>query len=141
MSCRIVNETSFNIKEDILKKCVQETAASHSENRDISCSIVLVESDKIKDLNEKYYNKKGPTDVLTFASDEDGYAGDIIICPSHIKESTGDSGLEWELCHVVVHGTMHLLGIHHEDDGEDGHATQHDKEVQIINKILNSRNK
>lgn len=138
MSLRVINETKDDINKDLLEECAVKTLKELSSSGDINFSIVLVSVEKIRDLNEKYYSKKGPTDVLTFASDEDSYAGDIIICPSFIKQKTAEDKFEWELCHVAVHGTMHLLGIHHEDTGEHGHKEQHDKEVEIINKVLNN---
>ncbi|MEX0877237.1 MAG: rRNA maturation RNase YbeY [Candidatus Spechtbacterales bacterium] len=140
MICRVVNETSFDVNEEMLKKCVRETVRAFGKNEDISCSIVIAGLDKIRELNEKYYNKKGATDVLTFSSEEEDYAGDVVVCPSYIKESTGEEGFEWEFCHVVVHGTIHLLGIHHEEDEKNGHTKQHEKEVEIINKVLKNNN-
>lgn len=130
---RVINKISFEANESLLKKCAEETIKEAGGKKGTNFSIVLVSEEEIRGLNEKYYNKKGATDVLTFPSDEDGYAGDIIVCPSFLK---GDN-IEWELCHVVVHGTMHLLGIHHEDAGDGGHEAQHKKEVEIINKVLN----
>ncbi|MDP4010261.1 MAG: rRNA maturation RNase YbeY [Candidatus Spechtbacteria bacterium] len=147
MSCRVVNETVFVILAELLEKCVEETVRVYGKGEEIFCSLVLVEPEKIQTFNEKYYDKKGVTDVLTFESDEENYAGDIIICPAFIKEkitadggprdaAEGEDSFEWEMCHVTVHGTLHLLGIHHEEAGED-YQKLHEQEKDIINKVLN----
>jgi probable rRNA maturation factor len=78
-------------------------------------AIEFVDEDRIRDLNRDYRRLDEPTDVLSFAIDEDGVAagprelGDIVICPAHTED----------LREAVVHGALHLSGMDHEnDDGE-----------------------
>jgi probable rRNA maturation factor len=78
-------------------------------------AIEFVDKDRIRDLNREYRQQDEPTDVLSFGVDENGASagprelGDIIICP----EQTVD------LREAVVHGSLHLSGMDHEqDDGE-----------------------
>ena len=136
MKARVINETEIEFPASLLEKCVEKTVNEHGEPRDFSCTIVLVDENKISELNEEHYNKKGPTDVLSFSSGEEDYAGEIIICPSYIKKQTAGKRFKWEMCHAAVHATMHLLGIHHEDD-HDAHIQLHKREEKIINNILN----
>lgn len=145
---RFINETSYNIREELISKCVAETVESCEKKEYFSCTVVIVSSDKIKDLNKTYREKDLATDVLSFPAEADAlvsedaeeekYNGEIFICPEFIKDKTQDSKFEWELCHVAVHGTFHLLGIHHEEL-EGGHKEIHKKEIKIINKILKLR--
>ncbi len=78
-------------------------------------AIELVDEDRIRDLNREFREIDAPTDVLSFAVDQDGAAagprelGDIVICPAHTED----------LREAVIHGALHLTGMDHEtDDGE-----------------------
>ncbi|MDX1608351.1 MAG: rRNA maturation RNase YbeY [Candidatus Spechtbacterales bacterium] len=135
MDARIINETDIEFSKEILSRCVEVTVKKHGREDYFSCTVILVGEGKISQLSEEHYNKKGATDVLSFSSDDEGYAGEIVICPSYIKKQTSDNTFEWEMCHAAVHGTMHLLGIHHEDD-HDAHVQLHKKEKEIIDNIL-----
>jgi probable rRNA maturation factor len=78
-------------------------------------AIEFVDEDRIRDLNREYRQRDEPTDVLSFGIDENGASagprelGDIVICPEHTLD----------LREAVVHGSLHLSGMDHEqDDGE-----------------------
>jgi probable rRNA maturation factor len=78
-------------------------------------AVVLVEADRIRELNREHRGVDRPTDVLAFPVDEDAPArgprelGDVVVCPEHATE----------LAEAVVHGVLHLCGYDHEaDDGE-----------------------
>ena len=78
-------------------------------------AIEFVDEERIRDLNREYRQKDEPTDVLSFGVDENGASagprelGDIVICPEHTLD----------LREAVVHGSLHLSGMDHEqDDGE-----------------------
>ncbi len=78
-------------------------------------AIEFVDEERIRDLNREYRKKDEPTDVLSFGVDENGASagprelGDIVICPEHTAD----------LREAVVHGSLHLSGMDHEqDDGE-----------------------
>ncbi len=78
-------------------------------------AVEFVEEDRIRELNREYRQLDEPTDVLSFAVDQDGPAagprelGDIVICPAHTAD----------LREAIVHGALHLTGMDHEsDDGE-----------------------
>jgi probable rRNA maturation factor len=78
-------------------------------------AIEFVDEDRIRDLNREFRRLDEPTDVLSFGVDENGASagprelGDIVICPAHTED----------LREAVVHGSLHLSGMDHEqDDGE-----------------------
>lgn len=74
-------------------------------------------------LNQAYRHTPGPTNVLSFAM-EDADAlpvpllGDIAVCAPVVEREAREQGKEaaahW--AHMVVHGTLHLLGYDHLDD-------------------------
>lgn len=72
-------------------------------------------------LNERYRHRAGATNVLSFphewAKDAPLHTlGDIVICAPVVRreaaEQTKDLNAHW--AHMVVHGTLHLLGYTHE---------------------------
>ncbi len=77
-------------------------------------------------LNRQWRSKDKPTNVLSFpledalaaAVDASAPLGDIVICAPVIrreaKEQSKAADAHW--AHMVVHGTLHLLGYDHEVD-------------------------
>jgi len=65
-------------------------------------------------MNQEYLDHDTYTDVITFDNSEGGRSilGDIFISIDRIKENAHTHGvsLRTELCRVMVHGTLHLLG-------------------------------
>ena len=91
-----------------------------------SLSFEIVDDLKISDLNKKWLNKLGPTDVLSFPilSKEDSVNyltsiefGDIFISlEMAIKQSIEyNTPLEQEVIWLASHGFLHLLGWDHQD--------------------------
>ncbi len=89
-------------------------------------SLSLVDDESMSDLNLRFRNKDGPTDVLSFSmagdfgpGDEDGDSllGDVIISvPTAQRQAPGS--LEVELVWLSVHGALHLLGYDHRTEDE-----------------------
>lgn len=130
----IVNETNIVVPEEVIQKCSEEVAQTYYQ-KPYRYTVVFVDPDKIKELNRKYYKKDSVTDVLTFEEAEDEYLGEVVVCPEYIKKKYTKDKFNWEICHAVVHGTFHLIGMHHEDM-PGGHEDIHKKEIEIINKYL-----
>jgi probable rRNA maturation factor len=108
-------------------------------------TICLVSSAEIAKWNRAYRGKNKPTDVLSFTTDEpsvkrrigklprkrtaaksgDGaaipYWGDIAIAPAMARQNALRFGraLNDEMCILILHGILHLMGYDHEtDDGQ-----------------------
>jgi probable rRNA maturation factor len=93
--------------------------------------IKAVDEDTITELNEKWMEKEGPTDVLAFPMDElrpglvdeepeEGVLGDIMLCPA-IAERQGETAGHGTLAEIellTVHGILHLLGYDHAEPEE-----------------------
>jgi probable rRNA maturation factor len=78
--------------------------------------LVFVSRAEMARLNQLYRGKKGPTDVLSFASAEEGVVGELVLCMPVIREQSRRTGLSvsGELGYMIVHGVLHLLGFDHE---------------------------
>jgi probable rRNA maturation factor len=87
-------------------------------------SLSFVDPEEMAELHATYMNEEGPTDVLSFALDEDDrdedgvrLLGDVVIAPAIAGRNNPDDPAA-ELRLLVVHGILHLLGHDHEDEGE-----------------------
>lgn len=101
------------------------TAAVGQQREEAEISLLIVDEAEGAELNQQWRNKNGPTNVLSFPSDlpaELGLPllGDLVICaPVVAKEALEQKkSLSSHWAHMVVHGTLHLLGFDHIDDDQ-----------------------
>lgn len=93
--------------------------------------IKAVDRDTIAELNGRWMDKEGPTDVLAFPMDElrpglvnadleEGVLGDLVLCPDIAAEQgeAAGHGAQAELDLLTVHGILHLLGYDHAEPEE-----------------------
>lgn len=134
LTIEIVNEQEQEITqelEQLIEGCLQKAA----QFEDITGEVVitLVTNERIHELNRDYRGVDRPTDVLSFALNEEGEGdmeifveesefgdypnmlGDIIISIPRTKEQAQDYGhsFERELGFLAVHGFLHLIGYDH----------------------------
>ena len=91
-------------------------------------SVRVVSAEEIRALNKQYRGKDKPTNVLSFPAgkvsglpaDIPVVLGDIVICASVVRDEAAAQRkvLEDHWAHMLVHGTLHLLGFDHESDSE-----------------------
>ncbi len=89
----------------------------------VELSIVLADDDFVRGLNRDYRGRDRPTNVLSFpgqgpAPRVEGaplLLGDVIVAYQTASGEAADEGkpLSGHLCHLVVHGVLHLLGRDH----------------------------
>lgn len=69
-------------------------------------------------LNKRYRKKNSSTNVLAFPMDKNelGLLGDLVICTAVVKREalSQHKTLAAHFSHIIVHGTLHLLGFDHE---------------------------
>lgn len=101
----------------------------------VEVSLVLADDAFMAKLNRDYRGQDRPTNVLSFrnfdaaprgprAALPRGYAaaptllGDVVVAyeTAAREASAADRRLADHLCHLVVHGVLHLLGYDHEND-------------------------
>jgi probable rRNA maturation factor len=100
--------------------------------RDAALVLRFVGEDEGRALNAGFRGKDYATNVLTFAYDEPGEAGevqaDIVIClPVVVREARAQrKTVRDHLAHLVVHGVLHAQGMdhEHEDDARDMEARE-----------------
>jgi probable rRNA maturation factor len=82
--------------------------------------VALVSDARVQRLNARYRAKDTPTDVLSFAAEEPGFLGEIVIASGVARRQARAAGhpVQVELRVLALHGLLHLLGYDHErDDG------------------------
>lgn len=103
-------------------------ALQHCEHKGGELCIRIVDRDEMTALNQTYRHKHGATNVLSFCADlppeiPGELLGDIVICAPLVAEEASEQGIDTEAhwAHLVVHGTLHLLGFDHieNDDAEE----------------------
>lgn len=95
---------------------------------DASFSIIIVDNEKIHEINKTYRGIDRPTDVISFAlEEEEDYEvkerllGDIYISIDKVYEQAKEYGhsVKRELFFLVTHGFLHLLGYDHMEPEEE----------------------
>jgi probable rRNA maturation factor len=87
--------------------------------RDALVSIAFIGTDTMSRLNCEFLSHSGPTDVISFAlgrrDDALPVIGDIYVCPRVAERNAKRLGIpvREELARLVIHGTLHILGLEH----------------------------
>ena len=123
---------------------------------DAELSVIFVDEATITDLNERFLDGTGPTDVLAFPLDDDTrpggrhpdeggrgpgtpsdpdepplVLGDVVVCPSIARRQAQERGgaLDDELALLVVHGVLHLLDYDHAEPADAERMQQREREL------------
>lgn len=96
-------------------------------------SVRLADDEEVQALNRQYRSKDKPTNVLSFpmvqddlldgldnSDDGEVLLGDIILARGVCEREAADKGVtpSEHATHLIVHGTLHLLGYDHIEDSE-----------------------
>lgn len=151
MKIELINEHYQTIpeafkKEEILKLVnlvLEKTGSESFENKQIN--IKYASEEEIQFLNEKFYKKKGITNVLAFTNhlkfpdEESNLIGEIAICIKQIEREARvyKKAIETRLKHMIVHGVLHLLGFDHKEKKDQ--LEMEKLESDIISSCLGER--
>lgn len=95
--------------------------------------IRIVDAEESQSLNAEYRGKDKPTNVLSFPFEVPPgipvtLLGDLVICAEVVATEADEQekALFDHWAHMVVHGTLHLLGFDHinDDDAEEMEALE-----------------
>lgn len=143
MSIEVLNESgvAFDVRRTArLARFVMDRMRVHAQ---AELCVKAVDEPTIAELNEKWMEKEGSTDVLAFPMDElrpghanvdpeEGVLGDLVLCPAVAErqaEAAGHSLVD-ELDLLTVHGVLHLLGYDHAEPEE--HAEMFGLQAQLL---------
>ncbi len=112
MICKVHKRSRIDLPLTQKKICgiIQEAVLYTKKKRD-SVEIVFVGEKTARKLNKQFRKASYIPDVLTFPDSE------IVISPVRVRTQASLVGIPFrdELAHVLVHGTLHLLGYTHKD--------------------------
>ena len=101
------------------------TAAVQPQSDEVEMTVRIVDEAESHALNLNYRGKDRPTNVLSFPFEcpdevELPLLGDLVICRQVVESEAQeqDKPLMAHWAHMVVHGSLHLLGYDHIEDDE-----------------------
>lgn len=118
-------ESRYKVNRKRIKKTIEGILDEHNVKSKTEVSVAIVGDRKMAQLNKKYRDKTGTTNILSFPLSEGGQVptssdiarlGDIVISyPVLIEESAKEEMLVDDRVDMLIeHGLRHLMGIHHE---------------------------
>jgi probable rRNA maturation factor len=135
MSIEIANESGIDVDSDAILAVARHALDEMGVNPLAELSVLLVDVDYMTELNHRWMDGEGPTDVLAFPMDEGSVdhgpgesagaepalLGDIVLCPEVAAKQAAEAGHSTpdELALLTVHGTLHLLGYDHAEPDEE----------------------
>ena len=101
------------------------TAAVQPEGDEVEMTVRIVDEAESHELNLTYRGKDRPTNVLSFPFEcpdevELPLLGDLVICRQVVEREAAEQekSLMAHWAHMIVHGSLHLLGYDHIEDDE-----------------------
>src|SRR4029077_615966 len=104
-----------------VERLVGKAGRGAAGHRKRSLTIALADDRRVRALNARDRRKNKPTNVLSYPSGERGFLGDVVLARQTVwreARSQGKTAAD-HVAHLVVHGTLHLLGYDHETSDAD----------------------
>ena len=115
-------------------------AALEGRREQAQVTVRIVDEEEGAELNRRWRKREGPTNVLAFpCTGLEAIApellGDVVICAPVVArealEQNKAARAHW--AHMVIHGTLHLLGFDHIEEGEA--LVMEQLETRILNRL------
>jgi probable rRNA maturation factor len=110
--------------------------------RDALLSVALVSTPRIRALNRTHLKRSGATDVIAFGLARIGakgpVVGDVYVAPEVARASARENGVpvREELARLVVHGTLHVLGYDHPEDGTRTQSAMWRRQERLVARLM-----
>jgi probable rRNA maturation factor len=133
----LVENPAWDVLGDVEKLAITAVNAVFTGN---PCTVtVLLSNDlEIRALNRQFRNTDKATNVLSFPASlmpvppgEMAHLGDIVLAFETIaaEAKAERKSLEHHVVHLIVHGTLHLLGYDHEDEDDAEKMEQKERDI------------
>lgn len=126
LDLEFINEQEVDLSEfeELFNEIALYTFSYLKIDDDIEFSVSIIDNEKIHQINRDYRHIDRPTDVITFALEDEAspfiegmprMLGDIFISYDKALEQAKsyEHSLKRELSFLFVHGILHLLGYDH----------------------------
>ena len=146
-----------DVKVDVLRwiRLAELVLREERVDADAELSVLFVDEHSVAELNERFLDTEGPTDVLAFPIDDEAIVGrhpdqggrgpgappdpvdaplvigDVVVCPSVARRQAQTYGrsLDDELALLVVHGVLHLLRYDHAEPADAARMRRREQEL------------
>ena len=97
------------------------------DRSDDELCVMLVDDERMRELNRDWRGKDSTTDVLSFSQLEGEemhsgavLLGDVVVSVDVLRRQAAEGGwtVEEELARLLLHGVLHLLGFDHEHEDD-----------------------
>ena len=131
------------LSEPALEKCIR-TILEILELPEAELSVVIVNDDEIARLNRQYFDRQGPTNVISFPMQEGEGAqftpnllGDVVVSLDTAFREAEDAGMNpmERLNALLVHGVLHLIGYDHENEADEA-LIMENQEKKIMEQLI-----
>ncbi|HEU4325673.1 MAG TPA: rRNA maturation RNase YbeY [Roseiflexaceae bacterium] len=115
---------------ELVERAVRAVIAVEQVPGALEVSVLITDDAELHELNREYRGVDAPTDVLSFADEEDEPEGPAFVRPPDMPRYLGDIAISYErvlaqaaeyghtpareLAYLTAHGILHLLGYDHE---------------------------
>ena len=121
-----MDDLNPDVPADLVENAAAAALKQQAAPPEADLTIVLTDDEQLHELNLQWMGVDGPTDVLSFPSEEidpesgNRYLGDILISVERAAAQAQAVGhaVEAEIQLLVVHGVLHLMGHDHADPEE-----------------------
>ncbi len=137
----VFNESGKEVSELNTMKSFVDYCVNKLDLKNVMFNVIIVNDNIIHELNRKYRNIDRPTDVITFALEDDKrlsvpgvrVLGDIYISYDKVNSQAKEYGHSStrEICFLAVHGLLHLLGYDHMNQKDE--KEMFDKQKELLN--------
>ena len=125
----IINDTDREIEEISILEDYVNYIKDKLELEKCEFNIIIVDNDRIHEINKEYRNVDRVTDVISFALEDNmdvnykdfRLLGDIYISIDKCYEQALEYGHSRvrEICFLTTHGILHLLGYDHMESDDE----------------------
>lgn len=143
MEIGIFNQTNEKLDKELdeLKDMLSDFC-KREDLGNVIFNIIIIDNPTIHKINKKYRDKDAPTDVISFALEDDKTViepdgvrilGDIYISIDKVHEQALEYGHSFkrELSFLAVHGLLHLLGYDHMEKSDE--EVMFKKQEEVLN--------
>jgi probable rRNA maturation factor len=121
--------TAVTDPETLCRRVIAAVLAREVATPAAEVSVLLADDARVRSLNRTWRGKDSPTNVLSFPAESGPVLGaipgpvllgDVVVALETARREAEAEGkpLADHLSHLLVHGTLHLLGHDHEEDAE-----------------------
>ena len=131
------------VNANLLKRAARKIL-SVSGCPDAQLSVLILDDEGIREINREYLNRDKPTNVISFSMQEGegsgiqpDLLGDVVISAETAARDAAEAGLpfEHELCFLLLHGILHLLGYDHERGSVEDARRMEAREQELFSLI------